>query len=172
MRLLGRSTDKTESDMALLSRLLDPRQPPELQTAAVVALGRLRHDSVPGRLLVGWRSHSPALRGQILDVLLSRADWTKSLLAAVEDQQISAAHLGSARAQQLRTHRDPGIRRRAEKLLAAASNVDRQRVLADHQDVLKLAGDALRGKAVFAKSVPSVTGWKTSATWLAPILRR
>ena len=151
MRLLGRSADARQADVAMLGRLLDPRQPPEMQTAAARALASLREATVPKILLAGWRSHSPALRGQVLDVLLSRTDWTNELLAAVEGGSILAAHIDSARGQQLRSHRDASIRSRAEKLLAAASNADRQQVLADHQDVLTLSGDALRGKAMFAK---------------------
>src|SRR5262249_42828648 len=54
--------------------------------------------------------------------------------------------------EQLRKHRNAEIRQRAQRLLASAGASDRQKIVADHQAALKLAGDASRGKAVFKKT--------------------
>jgi putative membrane-bound dehydrogenase-like protein len=151
MRLLGRDDATAATDAARLAALLGPQHPPKVQAAAVDALARMRRPETPQLLLTGWRSHTPPLRGQILDVLLARSEWNGKLLDALDDGTIAAAHIDVSRAQRLLGLRDAALRRRAEKLLAAASNSDRQRVVAQYQPALALTADTSRGKEVFTK---------------------
>jgi putative membrane-bound dehydrogenase-like protein len=146
--LLGRDT----SDRDVLSGLLAPQQPAAVQAAAAVALARIPGSESTKALTAGWGGYSPDLKSQVLDLLLSRPGGTGRLLAAVEKRSIPANQIDAARRQRLLSHRDPAIRRQAERLLAAAINPDRQKVLTAYQDVLKQSGDAARGRAVFAKS--------------------
>jgi putative membrane-bound dehydrogenase-like protein len=152
IRILGRGTDRHKEDLQLLGTLLQPRMPGSVQLAAVAALGRLGGAEVPAMLLAGWKAHAPALRVQILDVLLQRPAWIPALLAALDKKQVLAVDIDAARRQRLLSQRDKGLRARAEKVLAGAVSADRQKVIDSYAEAGKLAGDASRGKAVFAKS--------------------
>jgi putative heme-binding domain-containing protein len=150
--LLGREPSQKAGDSALLKDLLAPRNSPTLQTAVVTTFGRLADDSVPGAVLAGWKSHSPSLKAQILDLLLSRTAWQRQLLTALEKDEVPAAQIDPARRQRLLSHKDQSVRALATKVFAGAGNPDRQKVLKDYADISTLTGDRLRGKAIFAKS--------------------
>jgi putative heme-binding domain-containing protein len=152
VRVLGRGADRRREDVRLLGSLLQPAVPASVQSAAVAALGRLGTKEVPGLLLHGWKGHAPALRGQVLDVLLQRPAWVPALLRALEKKQVLAVDIDASRRQRLLAQRDRALRARAEKVLAGAVSADRQKVIDSYRSVLKSAGDASRGKAVFAKS--------------------
>src|SRR6185436_9522468 len=72
LRILGRGFDKRQEDMALLSSLLVPQNPVELQSAAINTLAKLRAEDLPANLLGRWKGFSLALRTQVADVLISR----------------------------------------------------------------------------------------------------
>jgi putative membrane-bound dehydrogenase-like protein len=151
IRLLGRGIDGQSEDIDRLGSLLTPQTPAELQSAAVAALGRLPVADVPKKLLAGWLSHTPALRGQILDALLARSNWTSELLDAIEKQEVPGNQIDARHRQQLVTYRTETLRTRAEKLLAGAVDANRQKVLDEYKSALSATGDATAGKAVFAK---------------------
>jgi putative membrane-bound dehydrogenase-like protein len=152
VRVLGRGADRQRQDVKLLGTLLQPSIPPGVQSAAVTALGRLGSTEVPALLLQNWKGHAPALRAQVLDVLLQRAVWVPALLAALEKKQVLAVDVDAARRQRLLDQRDRTLRGRAEKAFAGAIAPDRQKVVDAYRPTLKQAGDVARGKAVFAKS--------------------
>ncbi len=152
LALLGRDTKKRNDDMKQLAQLLVPQNSAALQSGAVAALGRVADPRVPELLTASWNAHSPALKGQILDVLLSRDSWQPRLLDLIEKKTIPAAEIDAARRQRLLAHRQETIRTRAAKVFEGAINADRRKVLDDYKEVEMLAGDSRRGKAVFAKS--------------------
>src|SRR5262249_2855997 len=131
--------------------LLVPQTPDDVQAAAVTALGKLRDPKVPEVLLAGWRGYGPAMRGNILDVLLRRDDWVKIVLTAMEKKDVAAGEIDTPHRQRLREHKVADIRQRASKLLGKTVNADRQKVIDAYQPVIKMQGDAQRGAQVFAK---------------------
>jgi putative membrane-bound dehydrogenase-like protein len=149
--LLGRDPGQREADLKLLDELLNPRNPTQLQAAALTVLGGIVHDRSPELLASHWNSYSPALKGQALDVLLSRPAWQRRLLDLIEANSIPAAELDAARRQRLLTHREEPVRSRAAKLFDGAVNADRRKVLDNYQAAAKLRGDVERGRKVFAK---------------------
>lgn len=151
VRLIGRSDEGGDADHKVLTGLLAPQRAIELQSAAVAALGRQPGETDSGLLLTNWKSHSPMIRSQVLDVLMARDESVKSLLLAIERGEFSAQELDARRRQQLLTHKNESLRTRATKLLASAGDANRKKIVDDHQDVLKLSGDAARGKGVYAK---------------------
>jgi putative heme-binding domain-containing protein len=151
VRLLGRGTEGREADVARLGKLLTPQTPGSVQSAAVDGLARLGEAGAPKLLLAGWKGHAPALRGQVLDVLLSREAWTKDLVAALESGRIAPSEIDAARRQRLISHKDEQVKAAAQRLLSAAADADRKQVLADYQAALTLSGDAARGAPLFAK---------------------
>src|SRR6185436_18722696 len=134
-----------------LAKLLAPQTPGSVQAAAVEALARLGDAGTPKLLVAGWKSHAPALRAQMLDVLLSREAWTKDLLSALETERLAPSDIDAARRQRLVSHKNGEIKAAAQRLLAAAANTDRQKVLADYETTLTLAGDCSRGGPLFVK---------------------
>lgn len=152
VRLIGQSDSPTDDDRRLLGELLTPRQAPELQLAAVQALGRFADDASVDRLLAGWKSHGPTVRSQILDLLLNRDASTERLVRAIEAGDVPAAQLDARRRQQLAAHRNERVRAAAEKLFAAASSASRAEVTAKYAAALdERSGDALRGREVYLK---------------------
>jgi putative membrane-bound dehydrogenase-like protein len=150
--LLGREPSQRGDDLKRLGELLTPRNAAVLQSAAAAALGRISDERVPELLTEGWNGHSPTLRGQILDVLLSRPDWQRRLLDFIGKKTIRAAEVDAARRQRLLAHRDEKIRTRAAKVFDGAISPDRRKVLEAYKEAATLTGDVGRGKAVFTKS--------------------
>ncbi len=151
VQVLGREPKERANDVTLLGKLLAPQTPADLQSAALASLGRVPDEHVPAALLAGWKSHTPSLKTQILDLLLGRDAWQRALLASLEKGEVPAGHVDAARRQRLLTHKDEPTRARAAKVFAMTS-ADRQKVLQSYAGVAALKGDAVRGKAVFGKS--------------------
>ena len=153
VRLLGRGLDHQAEDTLLLAALLVPQTPEEVQSAAIIGLGRLRDGRATELLLKGWKGYGPALRTQVLELLSRRDVWMRALLEAVEKKQIPAAEIDAVRRQRLLDHSDPAVRKRAAVVFAGAANPDRQKVIDTYAPAIaKLTGDATRGQKVFAKT--------------------
>jgi len=152
LRLLGRAADRQEADIEALGTLLSPQTPNPLQKAAVETLGRLRHPAVPGVLLGEWRRVGPSLRSEILDVLMSRDEWTAALLDRIEQEELRASEIDATRSQQLTGHKNKALGERATKLLAASINTDRAKVAEQYKSAASLAGHVDRGAVLFEKT--------------------
>ncbi len=149
--LLGRDEAALSEDVAQLGALLDSRNTPPLQLAALASLGRTRSPKTAQILAGAWKTGSPAARARVLDLLLTRQDWVQVLLGAVEAGQIPAGALGTPRQQKLLNHPLSSIRDRAKSLFAAAS-ADRQAVVRRYAGVAALQGDPIRGRENFRKA--------------------
>jgi putative heme-binding domain-containing protein len=151
VKLLGVQPKSEPADAQLFAQLLDARHPPELQMAAAGALAAQFPDSAAKQLLAGWRSYAPALRTQILELLMSRSAWSTEFLAAVERGEVMISHIDARRRQQLVNHIDSAIREKASKLFANETTTSRAQVVEQVQNVLQLPTDVAKGKAAFAK---------------------
>ena len=149
-QLIGYGARSNVNDRDHLIGLLRPQVSPALQQAAVAALGATREPKLADVLLVGWKAYSPAIRDAILDAVLSRTEWTSSLLSSLEDGCVPPAEIGPARRQQLLTRRSPQLRARAETLFAH-QNMTRQAVIDAYRPALADGGDKLAGAVVFKK---------------------
>ncbi|MFP6694595.1 MAG: PVC-type heme-binding CxxCH protein, partial [Pirellulales bacterium] len=149
--LLGRDAAQIGADIEHLIALLGPQSGPAIHSAAVQSLARLSDERIPRLLLAAWNSYSPALRARVLNVLLSRAAGTKSLLEAMREDKQIAAHLDATGRQRLLNHGDVTIRQTARKLLSGPAPTERAAVVERHRDLLELSADADRGRVVFQK---------------------
>jgi putative membrane-bound dehydrogenase-like protein len=154
VRLLGRPGALSEGDREALRMLLGPRSSSRLQQAAVATFARSSDAKAPGYLLNDWKAHTPALRSAILETLLSRKPWTSELLSALEDGCFPPAEIDPAGRRRLTEHADPEVRRRARALFADVA-AGRQEVIDRYRPVLKMAGDATAGAAVFKRACAS-----------------
>lgn len=138
-----------EADLARFLGLLAPQHPPVLREAAFEALGRVRHAKTPEALAERWGALSPGDRAKALALLLGRADWTGSLLAAVESGSIPRAEIDAASRSRLLDSKDAPLRERAAKLFGTAADANREEILRANAGVVSMKGDPAAGKAVF-----------------------
>jgi putative membrane-bound dehydrogenase-like protein len=133
-----------------LGELIAPHQPREVQAAALAALGRFDESKIAAPIVAAWRGMSPVLRLQAAELLLARPATAAALVAAVEDEQLSARDLDPSTVQRLQTHADAAVRSRAVAALAANQST-RTEILAANAAAAELAGDVERGRAHFRK---------------------
>ncbi|WP_406699828.1 PVC-type heme-binding CxxCH protein [Singulisphaera sp. Ch08] len=150
VRLLGRDKASQALDRPRLVGLLRPQVSGTLQQAAVAALSRGDDPQVPTILIDGWKGHSPQLRTTILDTLLSRDVWTKTLLFSLEDTCLPPAEIGPTHRRRLLSHRDAAIKARAEAVFSRETST-RQEVIAAYQTATTLPGNVASGAVLFKK---------------------
>ncbi len=108
-------------------------------------VGRLQPKDGPTFLLERFEERTPAVRGQIIETLLSNDAWTLALLKQPEAKACDAA----TRARLVK-HPKKNIATLAEKVFADSVSATRAAVVEKFKPALKLTGDAAKGKVVFA----------------------
>jgi putative membrane-bound dehydrogenase-like protein len=122
-RALSLLADASFEDLAgTATQLLDARQPPTVQLAAVAALSSADDPRVGDLLAKGWKGYTPDLRRAVLDALFAQSNRLPALLTAVEQKAIRPGELDDFRRQQLLKHSDARIAARAAALLKRDSN--------------------------------------------------
>ncbi len=134
-----------------LTALVDAKQPQALQLAAIEALAGYNEPAIAPLLLESWATYTPKVRGGVLSGILSRLDWTRALLGAIESEEIPARQIDAKRRELLMNHDDEGIQERAVSLFESVTPGERQDVLADYRAALTLAGDRGRGEEVYRR---------------------
>ncbi|MCE9608273.1 MAG: c-type cytochrome [Planctomycetia bacterium] len=124
----------------------------EIRAKGLAYLSSRPMPQISTMLIAMLPKQSPAMRGQIFDVLLSRSERVAALLDAMDQGKIKPKDLDQARASRLLKSTDPKIKARAEKLLASSMPADRMKALEDYRQVLALQADARRGKEIFRKT--------------------
>ncbi len=149
VQLLGRDADTQASDFALMTELLSPRSPVLVQQQVVSRLAQISDPEVANVLLKSWQSHSPELRKQILNAIVSRPAWSEILRVHLLKGIISPSELTAPIRQQLL---DGSKNAESWKqVLSAKVSTDRAEVLSRFKPVIKLDGDAKRGSVLFKK---------------------
>ncbi|MBL7040117.1 MAG: c-type cytochrome [Pirellulaceae bacterium] len=132
--------------------LMEPRQPLDLQLAAVEALAAVDDSRVAPLLLDDWQAKTPKLQDAAMDAVFRQQDRLPSLLDAIERSAIPQWSLDSARRERLRESPDKGVRERAKALLVDQSvRKDRKDVISRYVAALAKSRDGKQGKAVFEK---------------------
>ena len=151
VQLLLRTPDEERDDLAIVVRLLHPRTPPEVAQALVDRVSGYQLPSIADALLAGWRSHSPALRSQILTVIATRPSWIALLAERLESGELPLAAIDPVTRQRLLTTKNSDLRARLSQLFDSATSADRGQVLDQFRSAIDLAGDQTRGQQLFAK---------------------
>jgi putative membrane-bound dehydrogenase-like protein len=149
-RLLGYGPFSVASTS--LRDLLGPRNPADIQLAAIRALAQHDNPAVADMLLASWGSYSPGARREVLEGIFARANRLPTLLKAMEENKVLAGQIEPFRLDQLRKHPNPDLRKKALTLLSGQIAADRQKVVEDYRAALNLKAEASRGKAVFKKT--------------------
>lgn len=134
-----------------LAQVLDPRQPAEVQLAAVRALASFRGGKVAEILLAPWKGYTPPVRAEVIEALVGRTERLSVFLDAVESGDVSAAMINPNRKTALLEHPDPKIKERTQKLFGADAPSPRNEVIAQYQAALKLTGSLENGRKVFKR---------------------
>jgi putative heme-binding domain-containing protein len=156
IRLLGLggfSTDKSPSSESLFSDLLRATEAPAIQLAAVRALSGYSEPQAATLLLAGWRQYTPDVRMEVVRVLLSRDEHTRTFLKAALGGEVSTSEVELAQRQRLLNHRDNEIRSLASRLWGEPDQTPRGEIVAKYAAAVgELPRSAERGRAVFTKS--------------------
>jgi putative heme-binding domain-containing protein len=135
----------------LFVALTNATQAPDVQAAAVRALGRIGGEDVGRLLLARWRSLAAPARSQAADVLLREPGTTRLLVEALHSGDVQAWTLSFWQKRDLLMNEDPAIRDRARPLLEEAPG-GREAVVKRYQAALDLTGDARQGERVFTEA--------------------
>jgi putative membrane-bound dehydrogenase-like protein len=149
IRLLGRGLNDMAVDLPILIEFLQPVVSDRLQKAAMAMLARSSDSQVSRSLLSDWSQRTPSLRTPIINMLLSRTEWTLSLLDAIEAGKVQSADVAAASRQSLAEHKDSSIRARSQKLFPQRNAAERGKILEAYQVVAALRGDGVKGADVF-----------------------
>jgi len=155
IRTLNRGLGDDKGDCTLLALVLTPQTPDEVQSAAIKQLGRSDEPHAAQMLMRAWKGLTPPLRGQALDVMLSRALWTDLALIAIKTKQIDASEIGAIHRQRFLQHAKAEIRGSAEAIFAASVNKDRATVVSIYWLKMPEKGDASHGAKLYAKACAS-----------------
>jgi putative membrane-bound dehydrogenase-like protein len=133
----------------LLGLVASVSEAPALQKAALSALARPVFAGFEQDALERWPQLAPAIRSELLVIVLRRVERIPALLTALENGTVRPAELDVAQQASLRSHKDQALRERAMKLLGPAAFGTRQSAVESFQPALALTGAASNGQIVF-----------------------
>jgi len=132
--------------------LLNAKQPPTLQHAAIASLGASADQRVGAALLKNWKRYTPQVRSAALQAVFARTDRLPTLLNALENGSVLRSDINAIQREQLIASRDEQIAIRAQQLFASpTASVELQQRFDRYQQVLSNTRNVERGKQVFTK---------------------
>jgi putative membrane-bound dehydrogenase-like protein len=149
IELIGLTAATPQTREALLA-LVASDQPRPVQSAAIAALARRDEPELARELIARWPRFTPALKREVLPLLLARPERIFPMLEAFNSGAILKNELTPTQVAFLRAHRNPEVRRAAAAAFAAPSHADRQAVIDHYRPALDLAGSAARGQLTYA----------------------
>ena len=149
IRLLGR---RPSPDTQLLPRLLLPENPPEVQSAAVNALGDANEPLAAGFALDRWERYTTSTRHKLAAAAARSGALANALLAALEQGKILLIEVDPATRQALQKTQNTELQQRAEKLFKSAVSADREQVVQSFKPALRMSGVRKHGAEIFAKT--------------------
>ncbi len=140
-----------EAALGALVALLSPDEAADIQLAAVRAIAAHSGQEVGTILVRSWRTYSPAVRREALEVLFSREERLQPFLDALARGEVLVTHLDPARRAALLDHRRTGIRSRAQQIFANSEVSSPADVIREYRSALSTEGNAGRGAEVFER---------------------
>jgi putative membrane-bound dehydrogenase-like protein len=134
-----------------LLAVLVPGESPPVQVAALRTLGRFPDPGLGAEITKRWNILTPRLRNDAIALLVARRERLTALLDAAEAQVIRRTELASPQIDALMNYREPAIKARAIKLLAARNASTREDVIKAFHPALALPGDATKGRKTFVE---------------------
>jgi putative membrane-bound dehydrogenase-like protein len=149
VRILAQA--RPESGSQVLFELLQPKQPDEIQSAAVEALVGFGDRELARKLFAGCRDYSASTRRLLAGAALRSTAALTPLIDALESGLIRPEELDPSTRAGLRNIQNPELAARVRKYVEPVSAGSRADVVKSFQPSLGMSGDRQRGAATFAK---------------------
>jgi len=133
----------------LINLVCSVSESPKIQKAALSALARPAFAGFEQDTLERWPQLTPAIRSEVLALLLRRTDRISALLTALEKGMVRPTELDIAQQAFLRSHKDRALREQAAKFLGQSSVDSRQSVVESFLPALALSGATSNGQKIF-----------------------
>ncbi|MFK7770080.1 MAG: PVC-type heme-binding CxxCH protein [Mariniblastus sp.] len=133
---------------------ITPQTTPDFAAQLLEAIKSSESEQAGQAILESAKDFSPTIKTSAINVLLSKAAWSKSLLDAAESKTFDLDELSLEQKQALRSIPNEDLRKQAEKLLAMGGGLpdaDREKVLQSLMDVTHVTGDVDSGREVYKK---------------------
>ncbi len=150
--LLCRVPEQRELGCEILSQWLRPQFDADLQSSVLDALRKSASNSVPSKLVDAWSHFTPKLRGEAIDVLLSRTAWTEDLVDRIESGTISIASIELTQRSRMLQHPSKAIAARSKILFESQMRSSRSDIIERYRPALSLNGEVANGKSVFTRA--------------------
>ncbi len=131
-----------------LLKLLEARQPPEVQAAALAGLDMQDEGDLAGLLIGRWKELPPKLREAAAALMVKRPARAKALLQAVNEGKIRPSELSGSQVSALRQSSDRAVKDLVGKVMKVPEG-RREDVVKTFSPAMELAGDAKRGQAIY-----------------------
>ena len=139
--------------LPVASKLLDSRQSPSIQVAAIAALGISGDQRAAEVLLKGWPGFSPASRSVVLQTIFSRRNRLPALIGAIEKGVVHPGDISGVQREQLKAIPDVNLAARAGKLFKESSTeAELTGRIARYRGALGNSTDSAKGKVVYQKN--------------------
>jgi putative heme-binding domain-containing protein len=136
----------------VLRGLLLPDRPVSVQSASANALAELNDRPSARAVFSNWNQFGTNTRRQLMAAALRSAAFATALIDAVEGEAIESTEVDPSTRQALQNNADMELRQRAEGLFKRAVPSDREQVIREFRPATQLAGDRVKGAAIFAKT--------------------
>ncbi|MCX7409406.1 MAG: ThuA domain-containing protein [Planctomycetales bacterium] len=153
--------------------IITPRSSSELGRGLVEAIGRSESPDVGASVIEGLGALTPSIRPSAIRVLLSRADWSESLVSALDKGAIQFGELSLDQKQSLTAHPSKKLADRAKKILSRGGGLpdaNRQKVLEELMPLTLVTADAVGGKEIFKKQCAKCHTHSGEGTKIGPDL--
>ncbi|HVR76448.1 MAG TPA: PVC-type heme-binding CxxCH protein, partial [Planctomycetota bacterium] len=134
--------------------LITGRTAPDFAKGLLEALSLSEAPEAGEAIVESIQSMTPGARALAVKALLGRREWTRALLGAIEQGEITVDEIPLDQRQALASHPDRRMAREARRLFERGGTLpspDRQAVLAELLPLAEEKGDAGQGKLLFQK---------------------
>src|SRR5579862_7175616 len=131
---------------AAMEKLLTPKESPQVQVAAVRALGT----DAAAKLLDGWARYTAPVRREVLSACLSKPTTVDGVVERLEKGEIRPVELEPQQRDALLKNPSADIRDRVKKVIASKISDDREKLIEETWAKLQnLKGDPVAGEKVY-----------------------
>ncbi|MCF6310935.1 MAG: DUF1080 domain-containing protein [Verrucomicrobiales bacterium] len=134
--------------LPIVEKLIDQREPVEIQQAACQALSRFDRNVVADFFFERWKELGPTPRREALALISGNGKTVMRLMKKMKKGEINPSLMDPMRRWVLARSKDPATKKMATELFGQASG-DRGKVIAKYKPALAKGGDAAAGMKVF-----------------------
>jgi putative membrane-bound dehydrogenase-like protein len=151
LAVLGRG-QPADADLPPLCGLAGKSSSDRIRSAAQATLRRQSSDTVAKELLTLWPQIAPGTRPEIVNLLISRENWTLALLDAMKRNKVQPNEIALADRQQLLASQSDNIKKLAAEVFPAQPASSRTEIIRKYASVHDFAAAPASGAELFAKN--------------------